>query len=117
MPQDRLRDDDGPWGKSRVEYALQDRRKNRDLIRARRSRYLNTVKIRERDEKGMFVASEPVDNPSIWALKSQEGQELGIIAIAGSAVDRRRGSTTAPTLESRIAVSLPYVTFLYGSLR
>jgi hypothetical protein len=107
--------DESEWGLTRIEYALRDRQRVRDKQRKRRAEYLQKVAVRERNEKGQFVGPEPVDNPTIWRLKGEDIQELGIIAVRGSTKHYTNGTRGGRIGETETVVSLPFVSILHGS--
>jgi hypothetical protein len=111
---ERLRDDDAPWGLTRIEYALREKQIAREKRRQRRAQYLQKVAVRQRNEKGHFVAAQPEDNPTMWRLKGEDIQELGIIAVRGSAKHYTNGTRGGRIGETETVVSLPYVSLLHG---
>lgn len=98
---ERLRDEDASWGLTRIEYSLREKQRVRDRNRARRAAYLQTIKIRERNDKGQFVSPEPVDNVMPFRLKAKDIQDLGIIAVPNKYTN----------------ISLPFVSILHGEMR
>ncbi len=93
MKQDRLRDDDAPWGPTRIEYARREqlRLRARDKKRAQR----------KRGAEGRFVAAPkpaPAVIGKVWAVQSFWG--LSAVTVC---------------YRDAVPMSLPFVSILHGS--
>ena len=97
------KNDEAEWGKTRIEYATIDRMKERRRARERRSQHV-AMAVRERNEKGWFVAAEtgPVEGQVFIT-------STGVRAYVAMVQNMTSGPGSSAVDFRQTPVSLPFI--------
>jgi hypothetical protein len=107
MQCERLRDSNENWGLSPTEYAQREKTRLRERMKKR----LQRARIKVMPPP--MLREQLVEKHTMFRLKGQDIQELGIIAVVASMVKRQNpiARWREPIL---VPMSLPFVSLLHG---